>query len=253
MDIGDRQPRDGRALPRQTACNRHCQHRYKPQRDENDRGGNDKDCRERPIVSKNYRQRRERRGEQRRHDHITASRPSPLGGDLVAKQHGHRNIVRAAKRPQRKGQRRQQAVHDRQHQCRRMQCGRDGKRNDTAEYPDCQERQRRAKAGADKGCEQRDQYDLRAINGKDIGAGRAQRFHRCDDVALAREMACHGIRYANAADKKRGQGDEREELTEALDIAFQLRRRLVARADVPAGIRELGLGLDLGRHDGEIA
>ena len=89
----------------------------------------------RPIVGGDDRQRRERRDDQRRRDDVAASRPGPLGGDLVAKQHRDRNIVRAAERPQRKGQRGQQAVHDRQHQRRRMQSGRDRKRNDAAEHP----------------------------------------------------------------------------------------------------------------------
>ena len=52
---------------------------------------------------------------------------------------------------------------------------------------------------------------------------------------------------------KRGQADQGEELAEALDIAFELRRGLVAGADVPAGIGKLGCGLLLERGDGAVA
>ena len=41
---------------------------------------------------------------------------------------------------------------------------------------------------------------------------------------------------ADAADQQRGQADQRQELREALDVAFELRRGVVAGADFPAGI-----------------
>ena len=51
-------------------------------------------------------------------------------------------------------------------------------------------------------------------------------------------MARDRVGDADAADQQRGQGDQRQELAETLDIAFELRRGLAARADIPAGIRE---------------
>ena len=65
-----------------------------------------------------------------------------------------------------------------------------------------------------------------------------QSLHGRDRVALAREMTGDCIGDADAADQQRGQGDQRQELAETLDIALELRRSLVARADVPAGIGE---------------
>ena len=52
-------------------------------------------------------------------------------------------------------------------------------------------------------------------------------------------MALHRIGDADAADQQRGQADERQELREALDVALERGRGVAARADVPAGLREL--------------
>ena len=93
----------------------------------------------------------------------------------------------------------------------------------------------------------------RAIDGENAAARGAERLHRPDHVALARQVARDRIRHADAADNERGQGDEREELGEALDIAFELRRGLVARADFPAGVGERGLRLLFDRCHGAIA
>ena len=84
--------------------------------------------------------------------------------------------------------------------------------------------------------EQRDQQDLGAIDRENAAAGGAERLQRSDHIALARKMACDRIGDADAADQKRGQADQREELGEALDIAFELRRGLAAGADFPAGV-----------------
>ena len=101
--------------------------------------------------------------------------------------------------------------------------------------------------------EQRDHHDLRAVDGEHAGAGGAERFQGRDRLALARKMACDCVRDADAADEKRGQGDERQELAEALDIAFELRRGLVAGADVPAGIGKCALCLSFDRRHRGIA
>ena len=94
--------------------------------------------------------------------HVAPARPAPLGGDLVAKQHRHRNVVGAAERPQRKGQRRQQAVDDRQRQRRRMQRRRDRQRNDARRTHQAIANGSAAPSAAPmSGGEQRDQHDLR--------------------------------------------------------------------------------------------
>ena len=54
-------------------------------------------------------------------------------------------------------------------------------------------------------------------------------------------MARDRIGDADAADQKRGQADQRQELGEAFDVAFELRRRLVAGADFPAGVRKFAI------------
>ena len=117
-----------------------------------------------------------------------------------------------------------------------MQRRRDRQRDDAAETRCDGERQSRAKRRADQGGEQRDQHDLGAVDREDAAAGGAERLHRADDVALARQDGGDRIGDADAADQKRGQADQREELAEALDVAFELRRSLVARADFPAGV-----------------
>ena len=121
-----------------------------------------------------------------------------------------------------------------------------------AEYRYDRERQRGAEAGADD-CARTAPPARSASN----------RWRRCRvpvapsafivaiDVALAREVACDGIGDADAADQQRRQRDQRQELAEAFDVAFELRRRLVARADVPAGIREIRALAALDRGDGE--
>ena len=52
-------------------------------------------------------------------------------------------------------------------------------------------------------------------------------------------MTGHRIGDSDAADQQRGERDQRQELAEALDIALELRRGFLARADVPAGIRQI--------------
>ena len=110
-----------------------------------------------------------------------------------------------------------------------------------------------AEAGADQRGEQRDQHDLRAVDGEYVGAGRAERLHGRDRVALAREMAGDRIGDADAADQQRGQGDERQKLAEALDVALELRRGLVAGADFPAGIGKFASRLFFERDDRGVA
>ncbi len=53
-------------------------------------------------------------------------------------------------------------------------------------------------------------------------------------------MAFHGIGDADTADQQRGEPDQRQKLREARDGALQLRRGIVAGADLPAGLRQRG-------------
>ena len=114
-------------------------------------------------------------------------------------------------------------------------------------------RQRGAQRGADQRREQRNEHDLRTIDGEDVAAGRAQRLHGGDRAALAREVARDRIRDADPADQQCRERDQRQELAEPLDVAFELRRRLVARARFPAGVGKFRFGLLLDRGDGAVA
>ena len=126
-----------------------------------------------------------------------------------------------------------------------MQRRRDRQRNDAAETPGDGEGQDRAECGADERCEQRHQQGLAAIDREDVAAGGAERLHGADHVALARQMARDRIGDADAADQKRGQADQRQELGEAVDAAFELWRGLAAGADLPAGVGKILLRLVL--------
>ena len=70
-------------------------------------------------------------------------------------------------------------------------------------------------------------------------AGGAERFHRGDGVALAIEVALHRIGDADTADQQGRQSNQREELRETLHITLKRGRRIAARADLPAGFRQL--------------
>ncbi len=58
------------------------------------------------------------------------------------------------------------------------------------------------------------------------------------DFAFLLEVAVHRIADADAADQQSGQADDGEKLGEALDVALERRRGVVARANFPAGLRE---------------
>ena len=101
---------------------------------------------------------------------------------------------------------------------------------------------------------------MRQIDREHARAAGAERLHGGDDFAPAVEMAFHRIADADPADQQRGQSDDGEELRETLDIAFELRRGIVAAADVPAGfgklqmcLRRHGFGRGIGRIVGRQA
>ena len=76
------------------------------------------------------------------------------------------------------------------------------------------------------------------INGEHLATGRADRLQRADHVALAIEVALDRVGDADTAHQERGEADQRQVLREAIDAAFELRRGLGARADLPAGVRQ---------------
>ena len=51
-------------------------------------------------------------------------------------------------------------------------------------------------------------------------------------------MALDRVGDADAADQECGEADQRQELGEAVDGAFELRRSVAAAADFPAGFRQ---------------
>ena len=59
---------------------------------------------------------------------------------------------------------------------------------------------------------------------------------------LAVEIVLGGIGDPDAADQQRGEADQREILREALDVALELRRGIVAVADFQAGLGERRIG-----------
>jgi hypothetical protein len=63
------------------------------------------------------------------------------------------------------------------------------------------------------------------------------------------DMAFDGVGDADATDQQGGKPDQSEELGEAADGAFKLRRRIVTRADFPAGLRRrMSRIIDQRRH-----
>ena len=52
-------------------------------------------------------------------------------------------------------------------------------------------------------------------------------------------MALDCVANTDAADQKRSETDDGEELRKALDVALELRRSVAAAADIPAGFRQL--------------
>ena len=146
----------------------------------------------------------------------------------------------AAERPEREGERGEQAVEQRQRKLGRMQRRRDRQRHDGAERRgDARTAAPRRATSPIAAPTADEQQHLPEIDREHAAAGRAERLQRRDHVALAVEMALHRVGDADAADQQRGQADQREELGEALDVALQRRRGVGAGADLPAGVGKL--------------
>ena len=148
--------------------------------------------------------------------------------------------MRAAERPEREGERGQQAVDAAPAPVRpAWTAGTIGSGTIAAKADASGERQDRAQHHADDAADQRQQHHLRQIDGEHAPPAGAERLQRGDGVAPAVEMALDRVADADAADQQRGQADNGEELREALDIALELRRGIAAAADFPAGLRQL--------------
>ena len=122
------------ARARQPSRRQHDEGGDQPQRNEG-RGGRGDENRGDPLV---VGEQNGERGEPQRHDgrgsDIWLARPALPGVDCVAEQRRDRNVMRAAERPDRKSQRRQQAEQSSASaSCAGMQRGLDRQRNDCAE------------------------------------------------------------------------------------------------------------------------
>ena len=148
----------------------------------------------------------------------------------------------ASERPEREGERGEQPIAERQRELGRLQRRRDRQRQDGVEGGGDAERQRSAEHEPDRAAERRQQQDLGKIDREHAAAGRAQRLQGRDHVALALDVALHRVGDADPADQERRQADQRQELGEALDVALQRRRRIVAGANLPSGLGQLRFG-----------
>ena len=144
-------------------------------------------------------------------------------------------------RPQREGERGQQAVAGGERQVDGIDAGPQRDRDQRAEAPGRQERQRHAGGEPDDDAHQPQRQHLDQVHGDHEAAAGAEAFQRRDGLALAVDEAAHGIGDADAAHHQRGQADQRQELGEAADVAVELRRGVEARARPPAGVGEGGL------------
>src|SRR6185312_9549624 len=139
----------------------------------------------------------------------------------------------ASERPQRKGERCENAVDNCQNELAGMQRRHDRQGDDCAERPPDKKRQGRADDSAGDAAGDRKQYDLREIDHEDAASAGAQRLHGGNGVTAPIEMALYRIADTDTADEKRGQAYDGEKLGEALNIAFETRRRVAPAADLP--------------------
>ena len=100
------------------------------------------------VIGEQHRERSERDRRERRCRHVDLARAARLRRHRVAEQRADRHVMRAAERPQREGQGRQQAVQDREQQFADVQRRHDRVRNDRAQRPRYGEGQRGAEQRA---------------------------------------------------------------------------------------------------------
>ena len=223
------------------------------QHDEHGSAATTKIDRDLAVVGGGDGERRERRAA------ATARRPRSAGADaavrrdLVAKQGRDRHVMRAAERPQRERARGQHAVGERERELAGMQRRRERQRHARRRTPRRWRTAARRRHEPDRDADAASSMTSTKYIGKDARAGRAQRLHRRDHVALAVEIMLGRVGDADAADQQRRQADQREILGEALDVALELRRRIGAGADFPAGVGKSRAGRVGDRVGGGIA
>ena len=170
-------------------------------------------------------------------DEIAPARPVPFGADGVAEQRRDRHVVHAAERPQAEGERGQKAVDEGQRELVGMH-GRDHRqRQQFSEQADDGKRHRRAERQPNHRADRGEQDDLREIDAEHVAPRGADGLEGRDHLEPAIDMALHGVGDADAADQQCCEADQGQELREAADIAFELRRGIGAAADLPAGLR----------------
>jgi hypothetical protein len=213
---------------RQPPRDRHQQHGHELQQHEHRGRGGNEDQRDLAVVGERDGDGCERCDHQRGSQDIAPARPAPPGRYGVAKQRRHRHVVRAAERPERERERREQPIAERQHQLDRLQRRRDRQRDDGAERRRDGEGQDGAGGKPDRRSRRRQQQHLPEVDREHLAAGGASASGR-DDVALPVDVALHRIGDADAADQQRGEADEGKKLGEMID-RFQRRRRIGAAA-----------------------
>ena len=149
----------------------------------------------------------------------------------------------ASERPEREGRRGQQAVGERGDELEGMHRRLKRQRHERTQHAREPERQGGAQREADRDPDRGQHHHLGEVDREHARPGGAERFQRRDHVALAVEIVLGRVGDADPADQQRGEADEREILGEALDVALELRRRVAAGPDVPAGIGQPPGGL----------
>src|SRR3954447_13184587 len=120
----------------------------------------------------------------------------------------------------------------------RMKRGHHGQRQQFAERPHDDERQRRAGEQPDSRTYSGENDDLGQVDREDVAAGRAERLEGRDHVAVSIDMAFDGVGDANPADQKRGEAYQSQELGKTADGALKLRGSIAAAANLPTGLRQ---------------
>ena len=172
-----------------------------------------------------------------------------LGQKRVAEQRGAGNPGGAAQRPEREGERGQQAIGRGEGQRFRINAE-DGRHRQHVLEPACQgERRDGAKTPADGDAAQRKSQDLCQAHGEDQAGGGAEAAQGGDGAGAGVEPGADAVGDTDAADQQRSQADKRHEQAGLVDEAGHSGRGVVRIADTPALIwkSRLQRGLDIGR------
>ena len=140
--------------------------------------------------------------------------------DLVAEERGGADFASPAKGIEGEGKGGEEAKDRSERQLAGIDAS-DGDRHDGGEQRAGNEGDKGANSEARRNTESGDDHDLDQVDRHRESGRRAEALEGGDDIALAVEVARHGVSDANAADDKCGEADERQELGEALDVAFE--------------------------------